>query len=74
LIEDGRFRDAINFLELNMEQLQKWPQAHLNLGAAYYYAGNLPSARRELKILQQFGDPRPASRLADLLGEPPQRN
>ena len=71
LMEDGRFWDTIVFLEQNMGRLNNFPQAHLNLGAAYYYTGNLELARRELMILRQFGDIGFASRLAALLGESP---
>ena len=71
LLQDGRFRETIAFLEQNMERLGKWPQVHLNLGAAYFYIGDRASARRELMILRQFGDPNFALRLARLLGEEP---
>jgi len=66
LIQERRFSEAITLLVRNLDRLEKSPEAHLNLGAAYFYSGNLEAARRELEILSQL-DPYLASKLAPLL-------
>jgi tetratricopeptide (TPR) repeat protein len=66
LIQEERYSEAVSLLKQNLDRLGKRPEAHFNLGVAYFYSGNMVAARRELDILTKL-DPDLASKLADLL-------
>jgi tetratricopeptide (TPR) repeat protein len=66
LVKEGRYSEAISLFKGNLDRLGKKPEAHFNLGVAYFYSGDMEAARRELEILLRL-DPDLASNLADLL-------
>jgi tetratricopeptide (TPR) repeat protein len=64
-----KYHDAVRLLESVASKTVVRPDAHMNLGVAYYFLGNLSAANRELDILRRL-DAQYAIQLERLMNRP----
>lgn len=67
-IQAGNPAEAARLLVSIMASVARRPDAHMNLGIAYFLMGNLPQALRQAEILKEL-DPRMAGQLENYMNQ-----